>query len=48
MPDVRPYASFNLASIPGTTLLGILQAQNTWNPGAVAQQFDFALDIEQD
>lgn len=44
----RPFAPFNLASIPGTTVLGILQAQNTWNPGAVAQTIHFALDVDQD
>ena len=44
----RPYAPFNLQSITGSSLVGILQAQNTWNPGAVANTFDFVLDIDQD
>lgn len=44
----RPFAPFNLASIPSTTVLGILQAQNTWNPGAVVQTIHFALDVDQD
>lgn len=44
----RPYMPFNLASCGGNALLGLMQAQNTWSPGAVAQQFDFALDVDQD
>lgn len=44
----RPFAPFNLASIPSSTVLGILQAQNTWNPGAVVQTIHFALDVDQD
>jgi len=48
LASARPYAPFNLVTTAGSTLLGILQAQNTWNPGAVAQQFDFALDVDQD
>lgn len=44
----RPYATFNLASTGGTTLLGILQAQSAWAPGAVVNTFDFGLDVDQD
>jgi hypothetical protein len=44
----RPYAPFNLLSTGGTALLGLLQAQSAWAPGAVANQFDFALDVDQD
>lgn len=44
----RPYAPFNLASIPGSDLLAVMQVQNTWNPGNVVNTFDFALDDDQD
>lgn len=44
----RPFAPFNLASVPSANILGILQAQNTWNPGAVVQTIHFALDVDQD
>lgn len=44
----RPYAPFNLASIPSSVVLGLLQAQNTWTPTAVINTFDFALDVDQD
>jgi len=44
----RPYAPFNLVATAGSTLLGLMQAQNAWAPGAVSQQFDFALDVDQD
>jgi hypothetical protein len=43
-----PFAPYNLASMSGTTLLGLVQAQSAWAPGAIAQQFDFALDLDQD
>ncbi len=42
----RPYAPFKLTS--GQAIVGLLQAQNTWNPGAVVNTFDFALDVDQD
>lgn len=45
----RAYAPFNLASIPASqNLIGILQAQNTWTPGAVVNTFEFTLDVDQD
>lgn len=44
----RPYAPFNLASLSASTLLGVLQAQNAWAPGAVINTFDFVLDTDQD
>lgn len=44
----RPYAPFNLAAIPATTVLGLLQAQNTWNPTAIVNAFDFTLNVSQD
>lgn len=31
-----------------TKLLGLMQAQNAWDPGNVAQTFDFVLDVEWD
>lgn len=42
----RIYAPFDLADLNSQNLLGIVQAQAAWNPGAVINQFDFALDIE--
>ena len=39
---------FDLDGLNSASILGLMQAQNTWNPGAVAQTFDFALTIEQD
>ena len=37
---------FNLASLGAQSLIGALQAQNTWNPGAVDNLFDFALHTD--
>lgn len=44
----RPYAPFNLATTNLTTLLGLLQAQNTWTPTGIVNTFDFSLDVDQD
>jgi hypothetical protein len=44
----RAYAPFNLASTGLATLLGVLQAQNTWTPTGVINTIDFALDVDQD
>lgn len=44
----RPYVPFNLAAAAGSTLVGLLQAQNTWTPTGVVNTFVFNLDIEQD
>jgi len=44
----RPYVPFNLAAAAGSTLVGLLQAQNTWAPTGIVNTFDFVLDIEQD
>jgi len=44
----RSYAPFNLTSCGGSAVLGLLQAQNTWNPGAVVNTLTFALDVDQD
>lgn len=44
----RAYAPFNLATLAGNNLIGLMQAQNTWNPGAIANTFDFALDVDLD
>lgn len=44
----RPYAPFNLATTGLATLLGLLQAQNTWTPTGVVNTFDFNLDVDQD
>lgn len=45
---VRTYAPFNLASLASNNLQALMQAQNTWNPGAVVNTFDFALDADLD
>lgn len=43
---VRTLAPFRLADLSSTQKLhGLLQAQAAWNPGNVAQTFDFALDV---
>jgi hypothetical protein len=44
----RPYAAFNLASMVGSNLLGLMQVQNTWTPTAIVNTFDFSLDVDQD
>lgn len=44
----RSHAPFNVEDLPPWSLLGVMQAQNTWSPGAVAQQFDFMLDMDLD
>lgn len=44
----RPFASFNLAGMSSQKPLGLLQAQNAWNPGNVVNTFDFALDVDAD
>lgn len=44
----RPYAPFNLASVNTQTLLGIMQAQSAWAPGAVVNTWTFHLDVDQD
>ena len=44
----RPYAPFNFSGLSATTIRGLMVAQAAWNPGNVAQQFDFALDVDLD
>jgi hypothetical protein len=44
----RGYAPFNLTGLGTQTILGLMQAQNTWNPGAISNQFDFVLELDQD
>lgn len=44
----RPYAPFNFSGLSATTIRGLIVAQAAWNPGNVAQQFDFALDVDLD
>lgn len=39
---------FNLQGLDSADLRGLLQAQNTWNPGAVINTIDIALDVSQD
>lgn len=42
----RPFAPFDLSDLAIDDLVGVLQAQAAWNPGNIAQQFDFVLDVE--
>jgi len=44
----RASAPFNISGLASTAIQGLLVAQGAWNPGAVAQQFDIALDIDLD
>lgn len=44
----RPWAPFNLSGLSPGRLRGLIQAQSTWNPGNVANTFDFVLDAEAD
>lgn len=44
----RPYAPFNLADLGTKKILGLMQDQGAWNPGNVANTFDFVLDMDQD
>ena len=44
----RQFAPFDLNPLGVDYLLGVVQAQNTWNPGAVAQTITFYLDVDQD
>jgi hypothetical protein len=42
----RSVAPFNLSDLDDAQrLLGLIQAQGAWNPGNVAQTFDFLLDV---
>lgn len=43
-----PYASFNTESTSQMKLLGLLQAQNAWAPGSVAQTIDIGLVVDSD
>jgi hypothetical protein len=39
---------FDLSGLAATTILGVVQAQGIWTPGAVINTFDFALDVSLD
>jgi len=43
-----PYWAFNATPTGVKKLRGILQAQNAWAPGNVANAFDFALHVDSD
>lgn len=45
-PTPRALLPFNLNGASSRGLRGLLQAQNTWNPGNVQNTFDFVLDVE--
>lgn len=42
------WAPFNLAGLGSQQLIGVLQAQNAWTPGAVVQTLDFVLGADLD
>lgn len=44
----RSLAPFNVTSTETTNLLGLIRAQNTWNPGNVAQTINVMLDSDLD
>jgi hypothetical protein len=44
---LRSIAPFNISGL-SQTILGLVQAQNTWNPGAVVNTISFALDADLD
>lgn len=45
---VRPNYPFSLDSLDGNALIGVVQAIGVWNPGNIAQTFNFTLDLEQE
>ena len=47
VPVLRPFAPFNIAGLSQQALVGVLQVQS-WNPGNVGYQIDFALDVDCD
>lgn len=47
-PAGRTRYGFNLEKCATRRLLGLIQVQAAWDPGNVAQQFDFALDVRSD
>jgi len=44
----RNLAPFNIDGLASQTLLGLVQAQSAWNPGAVVNTISFALDADLD
>lgn len=44
----RPYAPFSVEGLESQSLVAVMQSQNTWNPTAVVNTFNFSLDVEQD
>lgn len=46
--STRYYAPVDVTDLNSTNLVAVMQAQSAWNPGNVAQTFDFVLDIDQD
>ena len=42
----RPYATYDITGLQPQVLLGVVQAIGVWNPGAVANTIDFALDLD--
>jgi len=46
--STRAIAPFNLTTTASTNLLGLIRAQNTWNPGNAAQTINVMLDADLD
>lgn len=44
----RPFAPFNTSALQLQYVRCLMQAQNAWNPGAVANTFQFTMDVDQD
>lgn len=44
----RPSYPFSLNGLSSNALIGVVQAIGVWNPGNVAQTFNFTLDLEQE
>jgi hypothetical protein len=42
---IRPYAQFDLAGLNSANLIGVVQAQGAWTPGAVANTFDVSIEV---
>lgn len=47
-PSARSSYPFDVTDQATDTLVGVVQAKGAWTPGAVVNQFDFALDVDLD
>ena len=44
----KPFVVADMSGTNGGEIRGLIQMQNTWNPGAVGYTLDFALDVDSD